>query len=160
MAYTYARRQELARAKGFESYYQYRKVTEYADESTLFAQESGIEDPREDLDLAKLFYEAFVAGDPDDYHVYMRKGKIVVRYIDGKPSGAKAKLFIDHFGYVADAAEWAARYPNNNRFGHLLAPGTVTSKSKRKRSPKKGVRAKKLRTMRSKAQGTYKRKGG
>jgi len=151
MAYTYARRNELAREKGFDSYSHYRRVTEFADESNLFSQESGVEDPRNDLALAKLFYQAFHEGDPDDYSVQLRKGQVVVKIVDGVPTGAKAKLFIDYFGYVADAEAWAALYPTNTRFGHLLTSGTVMAKPKR--GQRKGVRAKKLSTMRRTATG-------
>lgn len=139
MAYTYARRKALALAKfggdpsgQVDPYTYYRRVSEYVRDNPLFSEETGVETAREDFEAAKLFYEAFERGDEDDYSIHTDKaGNITVGYEDGKPVGAKAKLLIDIFGYVTDAAAWRELYPTATRFGHLLPEGTVIKKPRR-----------------------------
>lgn len=119
MAYTYGRREQLAREKGFASYTQYRKATELARRSPEFQRIVGpdVGGPKgANLDMAKLYYQAFKLGDKDDYSIQTRKGRPIVRIgKDGKPRGAKAKWLIDVAGYVDDASEWRQRYPTGHR---------------------------------------------
>ena len=156
MAYSYARRVELAKLRGFgdpsgrtNPYVYYRAVSEYVRDDALFSEETGVETAREDFAAASLFYEAFERGDEDDYSIHVRDGEIVVEYVDGKPVGAKAKLLIDIFGYVTDPAAWRELYPTQTRFGHLLPEGTVIKKpqrpSKTRHKPKSKKRSRKKR---------------
>lgn len=142
MAYTYARRKALALAKfgadpagKVDPYTYYRRVSEFVRDNPLFSEETGVETAKEDFETASVFYEAFERGDEDDYSIHTNKaGEIVVEYdADGKPQGAKAKLLIDIFGYVDDAAQWRELYPTATRFGHLLPEGTVQKKPRRPR---------------------------
>lgn len=118
MAFSYERRNEIAREKGFSSYPEYRRVTEYARKSEEFARFVGPEvggRTNANLDMAKLYYQAFKQGDPNDYSIRTRNGKPVVTTKDGKPVGAKAKWLIDVAGYVDDSEEWKRRYPAGAR---------------------------------------------
>ena len=141
MAYTYARRKELAALRGFSDpsgktnpYTYYRAVSEYVRDEPLFSEETGVETAREDFEAASTFYEAFERGAEDDYSIHVDShGNLTVEYIDGVPHGAKAKLLIDIFGYVTDAAAWRELYPSATRFGHLLPEGTVIKKPRRPR---------------------------
>ena len=141
MAYTYARRKALAFAKfggdpsgKVDPYTYYRRVSEYVRDEPLFSEETGVETAREDFEAASTFYEAFERGEEDDYSIHVDShGNLTVEYIDGVPHGAKAKLLIDIFGYVTDAAAWRELYPSATRFGHLLPEGTVIKKPRRPR---------------------------
>ena len=141
MAYTYARRKALALAKfgadpsgKVDPYTYYRRVSEYVRDEPLFSEETGVETAREDFEAASTFYEAFERGEEDDYSIHVDShGNLTVEYIDGVPHGAKAKLLIDIFGYVTDAAAWRELYPSATRFGHLLPEGTVIKKPRRPR---------------------------
>jgi hypothetical protein len=116
VAYSYARRQALAREKGFTSYGQYRRATEYARKSPEFQRiVGGVGGARgENLDAAKTYYQAFVQGDKDDYSLRKSHGNRVVKIVDGKPRGAKAKWIIDYAGYIDEEA-WRERYPRGRR---------------------------------------------
>lgn len=116
MAYSYQRRNELAQAKGFASYSEYRRATEYANKSRDFNRIVGTAGGTraQNLDEARIFYQAFKEGDTDDYRLRLRNGRPVVRMVDGKPVGAKAKWIIDVAGYV-DVDEWKERYPRGRR---------------------------------------------
>lgn len=118
MAYSYNRRNEIARSKGFSSYGEYRRATEYANRSREFEQKVGHAGgyKGENLDAARTYYQAYKEGEPNDYTLHKRGGKLVVTIKDGKPSGAKAKWVIDYAGYV-DEAEWRRRYPRGRRRG-------------------------------------------
>jgi hypothetical protein len=118
MAYSYSRRNEIARAKGFDSYRDYRRTVEFANKSKDFGMHVGKAGGRtgENLDMARLYYAAFKESDPKDYGIQTSKGRPIVRRgKDGKPKGAKAKWLIDVAGYVGDADEWRRRYPNGVR---------------------------------------------
>lgn len=118
MAYSYERRNELARTKGFASYSEYRRATEFANRHDDFVRHVGgtAGGTRADnLDIARLYYQAFKLGDKDDYSIQTRNGKPIVRMVNGKPKGAKAKWLIDVAGYVNDAEEWKRRYPAGHR---------------------------------------------
>jgi hypothetical protein len=100
VAYSYARRNQLARDKGFESYSDYRRQTEFASRDPNFRQFVGRVGGSDaaNLDMARLHYQAFKVS-PDDYG----------------PNSAKARWLIDVAGYVRDLDEWRRRYPNNRR---------------------------------------------
>lgn len=119
MAYSYQRRQELAREKGFSSYGEYRRATEFANRDKEFRRivgEAGGSKGR-NLAEAKLFYQAFREGNPDDYRLRRNKaGDLVVRMRGGKPQGAKAKWIIDVAHYV-DQDEWRQLYPKGKQKG-------------------------------------------
>lgn len=118
MAYSYSRRNEIAQSKGFANYGEYRRATEFARKSEDFNRLVGGEvggRSGANLDIARLYYQAFKQGDPKDYSIQTRNGKPVVRMKDGKPVGAKAKWLIDVAGYVDDVDEWRRRYPNGVR---------------------------------------------
>jgi hypothetical protein len=153
MAYTYARRVELARARGFtdpsgkmNSYTYYRTSMEFANSSPLFlkasgGQRAGIGEFTKTpyvVNEAKDYYEAFKRGDEDDYSVHMSGGKPVIVYDeDGVPHGAKAKVLIE-MGLVPSAAAWRRLYPSKTRFGHLVeAPKKRTPPKRSKRQPKR-----------------------
>lgn len=149
MAYSYARRKQLALEKfgadpsgQTDPYTYYRKVSEYVRDNILWSQETGLLNARDDFESASLYYQAFERGDEDDYTVHIINGQVGVEYIDGKPHGAKAALLIDVFGYVTDAAEWRALYPTSTRFGHLLPEGTVRAKPRRPRKKMCGAKNK------------------
>lgn len=120
MAYTYERRNELAREKGFASYSEYRRATETANRSVEFQRLIGTEvggrdaDP-EDLEMARAFFLAFKKGGENDYSI--RTDKNGEPIIGPNGEGAKAWWLIKVAGYVDDAAEWKQRYPNGVRHG-------------------------------------------
>lgn len=151
MAYTYARRKQLALAKfggdpsgKTDPYTYYRRVSEFVRDDPLFSEETGVETAKEDFESASLFYQALKVGPEDDYSIRVDKnGDITVEYIDGVPHGAKAKLLIDIFGYVTDAAAWRELYPTATRFGHLVLKGTVIKKPRRARKSVPAKRGKK-----------------
>jgi hypothetical protein len=162
MPYNYARRVELARQRGFvdptgkaNPYTYYRKVTEFANKSEQFVTSvgedityggttAGVDEYGEghNLDTARLFYEAFVLGDEDDYSVHMSNREVVVKYVDGKPVGAKAKVIIDILHYVPSAAAWRRLYPTKTRFGHLVQSAEVKRTRAKKVSSAKRSRRK------------------
>lgn len=132
MAYTWERRQELARARGWAGATEQAKAIKFAKESTEFSRLTGIDkrDIRADKlallpdvkgqsghGVVQLYYQAFKQGDPDDYTLRTRNGRPVVRQVDGKPEGARAKWLIDIANYVDDSQEWRRRYPNGVRDG-------------------------------------------
>lgn len=116
MAYSYARRNEIAQSKGFASYGEYRRTTEFANRSQDFQREIGrVGGPKAaNLADAKLFYQAFKQGDPNDYRIRRTQGRLTVKMQDGKPVGAKAKWFIDVIGLM-DADTWRQLYPRGRR---------------------------------------------
>ena len=151
MAYTYARRVALAQAKGFadpagkvDAYRSYRRVHEFIrdEKHDEFGLQVGIEDANDDPAVAMLYYQAYKLGDQDDYEAVTDKDDIlIVRYDeDGKPHGAKAKLFVDELHYVADVNDWNVRYPTKTRYGHLI-PGFNVAKPRKRRPKKGGTRA-------------------
>lgn len=158
MAYNYARRVELARLRGFQDptgktnpYTYYRRVTTFANTSEQFITGVGdgagvdTEGDEHNLDTARLFYEAFVLGDEDDYRVFTSGGKIVVKYDSaGKPMGAKAKVIVDVLHYVSSAAAFRRLYPTKTRFGHIVATDKPKSRRKYSKTTKvtRGRRAK------------------
>jgi len=158
MPYNYARRKELAALRGFADptgktnpYTYYRKVTEFANKSEQFTtgvgDGAGVDEEGEEhnLDTARLFYEAFVLGDEDDYNVYTRNGKIIVKYdAHGKPMGAKAKVIVDVLHYVSSAAAFRRLYPTSTRFGHIISVEGKKSRRKYQEATKRtrGKRAK------------------
>ena len=101
MAYSYARRNELAIEKGFSSYTEYRHAIEYANKAEMFTNFLGDAGGRsgENVKEAKVFYDAF-------------SGK----HKETKPYGAEGamtKWWVGVMGY--NAATWAAHYPNGVR---------------------------------------------
>jgi hypothetical protein len=120
MAYTHARREEIAREQGFKSYYDKRRSLELANSDEQFTEfvgpVSGRSDP-ERLAMAKLYRQAFYTSPKDDYSVHVRRGKVVV-LPDGR--GAKAKYLIEVAEYVDDVAQWRNLYPTGSRYGHLV----------------------------------------
>lgn len=118
MAYSYQRRNEIARDKGFSGYSEYRRAVEFANASDDFTSIVGTAGgyAGENLANARLYYQAFKLSDPKDYSIQTSKGRPVVRKgKDGKIKGAKAKWLIDVAGYVGDAEEWKRRYPSGTR---------------------------------------------
>lgn len=134
MAYTWARRQELARARGWLGATEQRNAIAFAKASPEFSRLTGIDrrDIRADKlpllgdvkgqsasGIVKLYYQAFKKGAPDDYNlVTNRLGQPTVAVDDkGVPHGAKAKWLIDIANYVDDSDEWRRRYPSGVRDG-------------------------------------------
>lgn len=118
MAYSYDRRNALARERGFASYGEYRRATEFANRSADFQNLVGEAGGRSGKNLAqaRLYYQAFKQSDPKDYAIRTRRGRpVVTTGKDGKIRGAKAKWLIDVAGYVGDAEEWKRRYPQGVR---------------------------------------------
>lgn len=107
MAYSYQRRNEIAREKGFKNYAEYRKITEYAKKSGDFRNFVGEKvGGREGANLkdAKEFYEAFGnKKNADNYSVDSPKAKWLIM-----------------MGYVQDRDHWRDLYPTGTRYGHLL----------------------------------------
>jgi hypothetical protein len=142
MAYTYARRVELAQQRygtdptGSVNAYTYsRRVKEWARDS--FGEEDKFTDvigEGDDLDFesASILYQAFVLGDEDDYSITVRNGEPQITYVNGKPKGARAKALIDVLGFVGSAEEWLVLYPTGSRFGHLLTDDKPKKRRKRK----------------------------
>jgi hypothetical protein len=96
----HARRNELARERGFKSYAEQRKVMEYASDSEeieLINPEPLRVDRSEDLAMARTHYDAFKRN-PSDYG----------------PDSAKAKWFVEYVGLMS-YKEWAEHYPNGVR---------------------------------------------
>lgn len=117
VAYSYNRRNEIARSKGFASYSEYRRATEFANKSTDFTRATGgkaggMTGAR--LDEARLFYQAFKQGDKNDYRIRRTHGQLAVKMQNGKPVGAKAKWFVDVEGLM-DADTWRILYPRGRR---------------------------------------------
>lgn len=103
---TFQRRNELAKERGFRSYYDQRKQFEYARRSeswqygqTSYVQHYGMPRTTNPADIARvrLFYNAF-ALHPNDYSV----------------RGAKARWFVEIEG-IMDYDEWRERYPTGVR---------------------------------------------
>jgi hypothetical protein len=97
---THARRNELARERGFKSYAEQRKVMEYARDSELVEDinpEPLRSDNAEDRKLARTYYDAFVTN-PNDYGA----------------DSAKAKWFVEYEGLLT-YKEWTEHYPNGVR---------------------------------------------
>jgi hypothetical protein len=120
VAYTFARRTELAKERGFSSYYDQRRSLELANADDDFIEFVGPVDarsPRDRLEMAKLHRQAFSTSPKDDYSVHVRRGKVVV-LPDGR--GAKAKYLIEVAEYVDDVAQWRNLYPTGSRYGHLV----------------------------------------
>jgi len=102
---TYAKRNELARRRGFKNYSEQRKATEFANESEMFEENVGKvsrtgksrEEYNEEVEYARVFYQAFKV-DPEDYSA----------------TGAKAQWFVKIEGAMT-YQEWAQHYPNGVR---------------------------------------------
>lgn len=115
MAYSFARRTELARERGFRSYREQREVIRYARESLVEGGYQGRQrwptdwslpraNDRESLERAKLFHRAF-KEEPNNY----------------SRNGAKARWFVEVEG-IMTYDEWQQRYPRGRReFGVDMA---------------------------------------
>lgn len=103
MAYSYQRRNELARERGFKNYAEQRKWFEQAQRSKAMrgavpgVESRGGKTPlraNRDAEVVRQWHEAFYGPDRDDYSV----------------TGPKARWFIDVLGdYTED--EWRELYP-------------------------------------------------
>ena len=123
--YTWERRNELARERGWSGATEQENALSYARESRDFSRLTGIGRgkiradrlTRDETALVRLYYQAFHLQDPDDYSLQTRNGKPTVRIVNGVPRGARAKWLIDIAQYVDDSQEWRRRYPNGVREG-------------------------------------------
>lgn len=132
MAYNYARREELAKQKGFASYTEYRSATEYAKGTGRFAGTRSAKDFRlfsgaytektpNIVADARAYWLAF--GRPshskgqtkyeDTYSVVTDKNGDVIIGRNGK--GAKAYWLIKIAGAVPTVEVWRALYPTGRR---------------------------------------------
>lgn len=101
----YQRRNVIAREQGFASYSEKRRAITFANaeldanefESVVGGKAGGRKG--ENLDAARLYYQAFKVEDSKDYSV----------------NSAKAQWIIHHLGYVQDEEEWQRRYPRGVR---------------------------------------------
>lgn len=116
MAYDYARRDALARAQGFDSYYDKRRTLEFANNPRgnflrVIGERAGGQ-RQAHYDDARLYYQAFKEGPKNDYKAYTNaQGELVTR----RGRGARAKWLIEKAGYVDSYDAWLALYPNGKR---------------------------------------------
>lgn len=115
MAYSYARRDELAKEQGFASYYDKRRTLEFANAPrSSFVKVIGHKaggQRHANYEDARTYYQAFKTGPKNDYRIYRNtRGEIVTR--GGR--GARAKWLI-RAGYVSSYEEWLELYPNGKR---------------------------------------------
>lgn len=97
---TYARRNALARERGFNNYAQQRKELAEASRSNAWRGPKPRANRPSDIERTKIFHQAFEnPANADDYSV----------------NGAKAKWFINVVG-VMTREEWLEHYPTGLRY--------------------------------------------
>lgn len=116
MAYSYQRRDELARQQGFDSYYDKRRTLEFANAPRssflrVIGERAGGQ-RHQHYEDARLYYQAFKGGPANDYRAYVNaEGEMVTR----RGRGARAKWLVEKAQYVESYEAWLELYPNGKR---------------------------------------------